>query len=340
MQNETRKKFSRLMARVAELNSVSDASQSFSVAPSIQQNLESRIQESSAFLGQINIVGVDEMKGRSLQLGIAGPIAKRTNTDQKDRETSDVSTLEEVEYSCESTEFDTSIPWNKLDAWAKFPDFEIRVRDMLARQQALDRLMIGFNGVSAAAQTDRTANPNLEDVNKGWLQVFRENAPARVFSEGGTAGEVRVGPGGDYANLDALIFDVVGEMIDPWHRNNPAIDLKVLTGGDLIADKYFQVAQEHGNTPSEMLAMDAVLGSARFGGLQPIRVPCAPANKLFITPLENLSIYWQRGSRRRLMVDNHKRKQIEDYQSSNEAYVIEDSGAACLVENIVFGEWA
>lgn len=337
MQNDTRKAFNKLLARQAELNGVSDASQAFSVAPSIQQNLENRIQESSGFLGQVNIIGVDEAKGQRLELGVAGPIAKRTDVSTKDREPRDVSGIDEIGYSCESTEFDTSISWSKLDNWAKFPDFQQRVRDMLARQQALDRLTIGFQGASVASQTDRNANPQLEDVNKGWLQTFRESSPARVLSEGATSGEVRIGPGGDYANLDALLFDVVGELIAPWHRDNP--DMRVIAGRRLIADKYFAIAEKHADTPTEAVAMDMQMSNARFGGQAAVRVPGMLGGSLFITPPSNLSIYWQRGSRRRFLIDNPKRKQIESYDSSNDAYVIEDTGAACLIENLVFGEW-
>lgn len=338
MQNDTRQAFNQLLARQAELNGVSDASQAFSVQPSVQQTLENRIQESSAFLSLVNTIGVDEVKGQRLGLGVAGPIAKRTDISKNDREPYDVSVLDEIGYACESTEFDTAIAWNKLDTWAKFPDFQRRVTNMLAQQQALDRLTIGFNGVSVATQTDRVANPQLEDVNKGWLQVFRENAPARVLSEGGTAGEVRVGPGGDYANIDALVFDVVGELIDPWHRDNP--DLRIIAGRRLIADKYFSIVEEHGDTPTEAAAMDMQMSNARFGGIAAARVPGMLNASLFITPPNNLSVYWQRKSRRRYLVDNPKRKQIETYDSSNDAYVIEDFGAACLIENVVFGAWA
>lgn len=38
------------------------------------------------------------------------------------------------------------------------------------KRQALDRIMIGFNGVKRAKTSDRDANPMLQDVNKGWLQ--------------------------------------------------------------------------------------------------------------------------------------------------------------------------
>ena len=38
------------------------------------------------------------------------------------------------------------IPYALLDQWAKFPDFEMRIRNHILLQQARDRIMIGFNG--------------------------------------------------------------------------------------------------------------------------------------------------------------------------------------------------
>ncbi len=45
-------------------------------------------------------------------------------------------------------------------------------------------------------------------------------------------------------------------------------------------------------------------------------------------------IYWQEGARRRHLKDEPEYDRVADYQSSNDAYVIEDFGAAALVENI------
>ena len=337
MRNDTRKLYNALLARVASLSGVSDAGHSFTVEPSVQQTLESKIQESSAFLGLINIIGVDELKGEKLGLGLSGPIAGRTNVDQNDRQPRDLTTLDPQSYECFSTEYDTFLKWSKLDAWAKFSDFQTRVRNAIIRQQALDRIMIGFNGVTAAAETDRVANPMLQDVNKGWLQHYRERAPARVLSEGAEAGKVRVGPGGDYANIDALVFDVVNELIDPWHQES--VDLRVICGRKMLADKYFPMLQEHAGTPTESRALDMVISQKRMGGQQAARVPFVPEGTLLITMPENLSIYWQLGSRRRYIKEKPERKRVENYESSNDAYVVEDFGAGCLVENIEFGDW-
>lgn len=338
MRNDTRKSYNALLSRVATLSGVPSASESFAVEPSVQQTLESKIQESSQFLSTINIVGVDGIKGEKLGLGLSGPIAGRTNTSTNDRSPRDLSTLDDNGYECFSTEFDTFLPWSKLDAWAKFRDFQTRVRNAIIQQQALDRIMIGFNGTSAAAATDRDANPLLQDVNKGWLQHYRERAIARVMSEGANVGEVRVGPGGDYKNIDALVYDVVNELIDPWHREST--NLSVICGRKIMSDKYFPLIQEHASTPTEAQALDMVISQKRMGGQQAARVPFFPDGSLFITMPENLSIYWQEGSRRRYIKDKPERKRVENYESSNDAYVVEDFGAGCLVENIVFGDWS
>ena len=72
----------------------------------------------------------------------------------------------------------------------------------------------------------------------------------------------------------------------------------------------------------------------RFGGLQAVAVPFFPANAILITSLSNLSIYYQDSARRRNLLDNPKRDRIENYESSNDAFVVEEYGACALVKNI------
>lgn len=333
MRNDTRIAFNRLTAHLAQLSGVTSATESFAVEPSVQQTLESRIQESSEFLNRINMMGVDELKGEKLGLGITGPIAGRTDVSSNDRTPRDLTSLDPNGYECLSTEFDTYIPWSKLDAWAKFPNFQTLVRNAIVRQQALDRIMIGFNGTSAASATDRAANPLLQDVNKGWLQQYRDNASARVMTGGATAGKVVVGTGGDYANLDALVMDIVNEMIDPWFREST--DLVAIMGRKMLADKYFPLVNQD-QPPTEQRALDLIISQKRVGGLQAVRAPFVPDGKIFVTSLSNLSLYWQLGSRRRYLKDKPERKRVENYESSNDAYVVEDYGFGCLVENIEF----
>lgn len=342
MRNDTRTLFNSFATQVAKLNGVPDATQKFAVDPTIQQRLEKRIQESSDFLSRINMVGVDELKGEKLALGVTGPIAARTNVNNQDRKTRDLTTLDAQGYECRMTEFDTHLGYAKLDAWAKFPNFQAMVRDVIVRQQALDRMMIGFNGTSAAPQTDPVANPYLQDVNIGWMQHYRTQAPARVMNGGKTNGKVLIDPTtnvgepgivGDYASLDALVYD---SLIAPWFRRLPG--LVVILGRNLMSDKYFPLLNQL--PPSEQLAADLVISQKRIGGLQGMDVPFFPDNALMVTTLDNLSVYWQNGARRRYVTENPKRNRIENYESSNDAYVVEEFGAGCLVENIELSDAA
>ncbi|WP_199100663.1 phage major capsid protein, P2 family [Dyella sp. ASV21] len=336
MQNPTRLVFNQLTARIAELNSVPDATVQFSVEPTIQQRLETAIQESSAFLQMINMPGVTEASGEKLRLGPSGPIASRTDTNTKDRNPRNVSDLKSRKYQCAQTNFDTAFPYALLDAWAKFQDFQTRLSIAIAQRQALDRIMIGWNGIKVADETDLSKYPMLEDVNKGWLQNLREQAPARVMSRGKTEGKVRVGPGGDYANLDALVYDAM-TLLDPWYQEDTG--LRVIVGRKLMHDKYFPTLNRDQRATDE-LASQLLVSQRSIGGLSGLVVPFFPATSILITRPDNLSIYYQTGGRRRQMIDEPKRNRIANYESSNDAYVVEDNGLAVLVENIEFGDWS
>ena len=65
-----------------------------------------------------------------------------------------------------------------------------------------------------------------------------------------------------------------------------------------------------------------------------VRVPFFPDDALLVTSLDNLSIYFQETGKRRQIVDNSSLDQVEEYQSSNDAYVIENYEKVGFVENI------
>lgn len=343
MRNETKFKFNAYLSTLAELNGVPvELSSKFAVEPSVAQTLEDKIQESSAFLQLINIVQVTEQSGQRLGLGVGTTIASTTDTATKEREPTDPSGLDSIEYKCEQTNFDTSLSYGKLDLWAKFQDFQLRIRNAIVIRQALDRIMIGFNGVKREKTSNRTTYPLLQDVNVGWLEKYRQDAPARVMDKiiddagAVVSAEIRVGENGDFANLDAVVMDAVNNLIDPWFQDDT--DLVVICGRGLLADKYFPLVNK-AQPNSEALAADLIISQKRMGGLQAVRAPFFPANAMLITRLDNLSIYWQEDTRRRLIIDNPKRDRIENFESVNEAYVVEDYGCGCLIENIKLGKF-
>lgn len=338
MRKETREKYNGYLAQQAALNAIAlediKGGTKFAVEPSISQTLEDRIQESSAFLQSINVVPVSEQEGETLGLGTSSTIAGTTDTDSNDRATTDPTGLNAFGYRCEQTNFDTHLKYAKMDMWAKFPDFQTRIRDAILRQIARDRLMIGWNGTSRAATSNRTTNPLLQDVNKGWIQYVRDNDAARIMSEveaASSAVKVGTNAGHDYKNLDSLVFDIVENLLDEWHAEDTG--LVAIMGRQLLADKYFPIIDDN-NTPTEKIASDIIISSKRVGGLPAVRVPFFPPRTIVVTTLDNLSIYWQEGTRRRTVVDNAKRDRVEDYQSINEDYVVEDTGAFAAVENI------
>lgn len=345
MRNVTRLAFTALAAQIALLNGVASATEKFNVAPSVQQTLETAMQESSAFLKAINLIGVNDQTGEALLAGVNGPIASRTNTAAGNRRNpADVSDLTKDVYACKQTNFDTAFPYALLDAWAKFPDFQVRLTNAIIERQSLDRIMIGFNGTSAALATDRANNPLLQDVNKGWLQKIREGAADHVMDEGAVAGKVTVGGtkvikvagvdtgiSGDYQTLDGLVFDAI-QMLAPWHRSRP--DLVVLVSRDLMHEKLLKAVEKGAAANQEENAAQEIVSRARLGGLPVVDAPFFPKGTVLVTFLKNLSIYWQEDARRRHLKDEPEYDRIADYQSSNDAYVIEDFEAVALVENV------
>lgn len=332
MHNQTRVLLNAYLEQVAKLNGIPDATTKFTVSPAVQQTMENKIQESSQFLSSINVMPVSDQEGEKIGLGVSGTVASTTDTTQADRQTTDLTSLADMHtYRCEQTNFDTHIRYATLDAWARFPDFQTRLRDAILQRQALDRMTIGFNGVARAATSNRAANPLLQDVNKGWLQQYRDNAAARVMNRGAAAGVLKVGAGGDYANLDALVYDVVNNLLDAWYQEDPS--LVVICGRKLLHDKYFPIISQ-ATTNVERVAADMVISQKRIGGLPAVRVPFFPANAVMVTSLKNLSMYYQDGTRRRTVLDNAKRDRIENYESGNEAYVVEDYGFGGVAENI------
>lgn len=335
MRNETRLKFNAYREAVAMANGldVIDTDKKFSVQASLQQTLENKVQESSAFLQMINVVPVTEQQGERLGLGAASTIAGTTDTSTKERETRAIHNIDSVKYYCQQINYDSHLTYGQLDQWAKFPDFAQRIAQVKQNRIGLDRIMIGFNGVSRADTSDRSANPLLQDVGIGWLEKIRREAQTHHMKEVESgSNKIHVGKGHHYQNLDALVFSAVTDLLSPWFHEDA--QLVAIMGRDLLADKYFSLINASSDKATEQLASDLIISQKRIGGLPAVRVPSMPAGTILITRLDNLSIYYQEGAMRRNLVENSKRDRIEDYLSSNDAFVVENYDCVALLENI------
>ena len=124
----------------------------------------------------------------------------------------------------------------------------------------------------------------------------------------------------------------VNDLIAEQFRDNS--DLVVITSRGLVTDKYQNLINQT-LAPTEQAAANALYQKKQLGTL-PVDTPAYfPANGLLITSHDNLSIYQQRGSMRRLIKDEPEWNRTSDYQSVNESFVVEDYDKCAFIENLV-----
>jgi len=322
--------FTAMLTVMASSYGVASVSEYFDPLPTVTQKLQDKIVEQDTFLQKINVMPVDEIKGEKV-LGSANVLlGKRTNTDSNDRVPQSVLALGSQTYELFPTEFDVFIKYATIDSWAKFPDFQERYAKWVRKAIAMARVRTGWYGTSAAAVTNSGTSPNGEDVNVGWFQKMRAyNSGAQWFLEGGTTDEIRIGAGGDFENLDAAVHACL-MMIDPIHRE--AGDLVAFVGIDLLSNEKERLYNAQGQTPTEKEKIANEKVTKTYGGL-PVDTPSGfPARGIFISSYANLSLYYQITGWRRKIEDNAKRNRVEDFNSSNEGYVVENEEAAAGFE--------
>ncbi|TCT42635.1 P2 family phage major capsid protein [Vibrio crassostreae] len=332
MQKQTKTKLSAYVKAVAAQNDVDDATEKFNVSPNGTQRIIAAIRESSWFLSKINIISVKNQKGESIGLGVTGMIASRTDTSGSGKRTpKDHSSMGAMPYMCEQTNFDTALRYAKLDAWAHHKNFNALISKATREQIDANKITIGWYGVSVAKNTDASANPNGEDVNKGWFQAMRDHNAERLITTGQKAdGEIRIGEGGDFINLDLAVLETKNLLHDACENDS---NLVAIIGSDLLAYDKAKFYEAHGNTPSEKGKIQELQVIGTYGGLPAVKVPGFPSTGIMVTSYDNLSIYIQEGSvRRSAGKKNDEKDQIENFESMNMAYVLEEVGKAAAIE--------
>lgn len=357
-----------LFTAIASMNGASrGVAHQFALDPTAEQRLEDLQRESVGFLSRINMPSVTQLNGQVIGIGTNNMIGRRISRPNLPRKPGYAGRLTDRKYQLYSTLFDTMLPWELIDSWSKFPDFAQRYAKHVAISIALTRITVGWNGVEAAADTDPEAHPLGEDLNIGWLQKLRLEKPAHVMGREtvniggvitatGAAKPIYIGKNsdtadGDYKNIDALAYDLIGGM-PSWARNST--DHVVVVSQDLVDEKYFPMVNrplaetiDGGKSTSDQTVSDIVMSTKQIGGRPAAIAPFFPEGTMLVTPLgrsnasdsSNLSIYWQEGSRRRYIKDEPENMAaLVDYNSVNEGYVIEDTDFAVMAENITFDE--
>ena len=331
MKLKTTQVFTAVVTALAANYGVASMSQQFNVEPTIEQNLYDQVYQSAEFLQIIDTQLVDDLVGSAITAGISGGVTGRAGVetdDTKSRQTKDPLGLTKREYRCYPVECDTHITWQRMDMWAKFPDFHSRFRRHVQQAIALDIIKIGWNGIEAADVTDIATYPMLDDVNIGWLQLVRRDNPGNAIADGDQKdGEIRIGAGGDYENLDQAVHDLLQAI--PAHKRN---GLVTIIGDELLAKEKNKLYAKQAHTPSEKEKIELEQIIETFGGLKAYKVPFFPDRGILITSFENLCHYVQSGSTRTAIENNNKKKRVEDYQSRNDCYYINDMDMIAFFE--------
>lgn len=334
MQRETKDKYNSMLAMMAIAYGVKDAKENFTATVPMAQRLNEAIQESIDFLKLITIMPTRDIMGEVLTMMAHATIASRTDTsDGNERNPQTALAPDGLQYICKQTNFDVAILYSTLDAWARY-NFAAMYMNSVYRRIGLDRILIGFYGESAAATTDRVANPYLQDVNIGWIKKLATHKAAHYITEGAVTDIISIGATGDYKNLDAFAYDI-SSIIPDSHRTGNEV---AIIGRELVSQDTGKILAAIGHTPSERNMFQTLEKS--YGGVRSYMCPLFPARGLLITDPKNLHIYYQDTSLRRASVDEPKKNRIVDYISMNEAYAIEDYDAIAGVKaaNVKFVE--
>jgi len=127
-----------------------------------------------------------------------------------------------------------------------------------------------------------------------------------------------------------MVFDTL-QMVDEVHRERD--DLVAVIGRDLLAMDKTQIYAGEGTKPSEKMLIETARVSRTYGGLPSMAVPYFPSRGLYVGPLDNLSLYVQETSVRQKVFDNSELDRVQHFNSENDAYVIEDTGASAVIEH-------
>ena len=331
MKKETKVLFKKLQEKMAaqygaDLADI-QAGKQFEITGPQGEKLLGTIQAQTPFLQKINMPTVDELQGEKVFAGLQKTITGRRKQGRY-RQTLDP---DGAKYLCVETDSGIIIPWLRLDTWARMGSQMMQLYATYVQQQiALDQCMVAWRGTHVADNTDATANPLLEDLNKGFMQWMRDNKPENIMEEGATAGKISIyGASADYANLDDLGYDLRQGLGDA-HRERT--DLVFMVGADLVAKEAAIVSKDKGLVPTERAAVKQFDLMGTFGGMPAVILPNFPARGAVITTYNNLSIYTQGASMRRKVKDDDDEKGVIDSYLRREAYVVEDESLFVGIE--------
>ncbi|WP_295894106.1 phage major capsid protein, P2 family [uncultured Vibrio sp.] len=298
---------------LAKANEVADVSNQFNIAAPMETKLRQGILLSVSFLGMIAMMSVDQIKGQVVDVGDSGLITGRKQNDRF------YSSLGQGGHTYELTETDSGafITWEMMTQWANSGskgEWARLMNNAITRNFGLDMLRIGFHGTSiAVGDTNPEANPLGQDVNKGWLAIVKEKAPAQVLASADL--DPTGATQGSYKNLDSLANDLENTSIHEVFQGDP--DLVILVGRDLVAAEQHRLL-ESADKPTEHKAAQSL--AKTINGRKVYTPPFFPPKAMWITSLKNLQILTQKGTQWRKSRNEEDRKRFETSYLRMEGY--------------------
>ena len=284
--------------------------------------LQKSIQNQSNLLSHINVKATKANSGAAEFFDLSYPIAGKIDTRYHSRVPQ--SGFNPSHYVCQYTNYDVALKYSVIDAWTDASkdqnDFILQAKTCIERRIALDRIMVGFNGISSAMHSNSTTNRRLQDVNKGWLQVIREQAPERVVAG------LQYGTGQTQRSLSALLRNAVNSHLSDALRDDPL--LVAIVGADLLPDPQIQANMDEKGLP------DLAFHQQRQGGMRAASAAFFPGNSVLITRLDNLSLYFNANSHRLHYENESNVDQIALYQQTAEAFAVENLDACLLLDDV------
>ncbi|ENE8564370.1 phage major capsid protein, P2 family [Salmonella enterica] len=288
---------------IAKANGTFTAENFFTIAPPRETMLRDAIMQNAApFLALINVMLVDQLVGQVISTGNPGLFTGR-KTDGRFNKALGISGNEYRLYEVDSGSF---LDYATLTAWANAGtenEFYNRLQAFFYKSIANDLLRVAFNGTHAATgDTDPKTYPNGEDVHPGWHQIVKERSPKQIITDKVILN--REDKGSDFKSVDSVVADIIYTCIPPEFRQDP--DLVVLVSQNVIAADAVSMMNRI-DKPSEKVA--AQLMNREIAGRKAYTPPYMPDNRVVVTTLHNLHMYFQSGTQQRKSgwIDDRKR---------------------------------
>ncbi|WP_079916431.1 phage major capsid protein, P2 family [Salmonella enterica] len=288
---------------IAKANGTFTAENFFTITPPRETMLRDAIMQNAApFLALINVMLVEQLVGQVISTGNPGLFTGR-KADGRFNKALGVSGNEYRLYEVDSGSF---LDYATLTAWANAGtenEFYNRLQAFFYKSIANDLLRVAFNGTHAAeGDTDPKTYPNGEDVHPGWHQIVKERSPKQIITDKVTLN--RSSNGADFISVDSIVADIIYTCLPPEFRQDP--DLVVLASQNIIAADTVSMMNRI-DRPSEKVA--AQLMNREIAGRKAYSPPFMPDNRIIVTTLHNLHLYFHSGTQQRKSgwIDDRKR---------------------------------